>query len=134
MTHIGVERFCAGDGEGDGAQRQEGDEAIFLHEAHGMVRRERGQHAGIVDELADAEHEQDNEPEQCDWPEPAADAGGAEALDGEQPAQHTERDGQYQGLESGCGDVQPFDRAQHRDRGRQQTVAIEQGRACDAEQ
>ena len=71
--------------------------------------------------------------EEHDRSEPAADTGRAVVLDREQPDQHTERNGNDQRLERRRGGVQAFERAQHRDRRREQAVAVEEGRTRHAQ-
>ena len=133
MAHVGIERFRAGHRQRHRAQGEEGDEAVMQGECEGVMRQERRQHLRRLDDLAHAQHEQHDEPEQRDRPEPAADAGGAEVLDGEQRHQHAERDRHHQRLQRRCRDLEALHGAQHRNGGRQQAIAVEQRGAGDAD-
>ena len=133
MAHVGIERFGAGDRERDGAEGREGDEAVAPAELDRLERRQRQQDARRLHDLDQAQHHDGDEPEAHDRAEPAADAAGAEMLDGEQRDDDGERDRHDQRLESGRGDVEALDGAQHRDRRRQQAVAVEQRGAGHAE-
>ena len=59
-------------------------------------------------------------------PNSSADLGGAPRLDQEQADQDADRDRQDQRRQPGFGDRQPLDRRQHRNRRRDDRVAVEQ--------
>ena len=71
------------------------------------MRQERRQDLRRLDDLAHAQHEQHDEPDERDRPEPAADAGRAEMLHGEQRHQHAERDRHDQRLRAGVATLRP---------------------------
>ncbi len=133
MADVGVERLRTGERQRDRAQRHEGAGLVLHGEGEGMIGRQRHQHLGMLHDLARAQQEQDGEPDQHDRPEQMADAAGAVVLHGEQADQHGHGDRQDHRLEGGRRHVQALDGAQHRDGGRQQAVAVEQGGAQHAQ-
>jgi hypothetical protein len=68
-------------------------------------------------------------PGEHDGTEEPADALGALPLDDEKAEQDRDRERQDDGLERRRDDLQPLDRGQHRDRGRDRAVAIDECRA-----
>ena len=92
---------------------------------------ESGEHARVLDDLSKAQEAQGCEPDQHHRAEELADAGGAAALDQEEGEQHEGGDRYHVGVEGwGCG-LQTLDRREDRDRGRDQAVAVEEGKAGD---
>ena len=133
MTHVGIERLGAGDGQDDGAQRQHAVAAL-LHEEHdGVMRAERPQDRRVLEDVLDAEHRQHDEPQDHHRPEQGAHQRRTGALDGEQ--QDQDRDGQRNDHvpELGRRHLKPLDRRQDRDSGRDHAVAVEQRRRREAE-
>ena len=133
MPHVGVERLAAGDHQEDRAERDISDGAAVDHETHGVPRIEREEDTGQTPNLDQPEHAEDPEPEQHDRAEDRADAGGASLLEREQQQQNDHRDWQHEFVDAVRRGLQPFDRAQHRDRWRDHAVAVEQRRAEQAE-
>ena len=133
VAHVGVERLGSRHRQHDGAQRHEGLRARDLEEAERAERVERLEHARVLDDLVEAEHAQDREPGQHDRPEQLADHRRPPALDQEQRHQHHGGERHDVGREGGRGGLQPLDRREHRDRGGDQPVAVEQRQAGDRE-
>ncbi len=88
---------------------------------------------GALHDLDGAEDRERREPQQHDGTEQAADARRAAALDGEQRDDDAQRHRQHRAFELRIEHGQAFDRAQHRDRRRDQRVAVEQRRAEHAQ-
>src|ERR1019366_9333129 len=133
VTHVGVERLAAGDGEDDRPEDERAMEAVRLEEAHG-VRRVQGREDGrVVGDVERAEPGDRGEPERHHGPEHGPHLPGAAALDREEPDEHRARERQDERLERGGRDLEPFHRAQHRDGGRDHAVAVEERRADDDE-
>ena len=88
-------------------------------------------HKPQVDEAADP---QDHEPQHHDRAEHSTDARRAAPLHDEQADQHRQRERHDVRLELRRGDLETFDRAQHRDRRRDDAVAVEERRTEDAGQ
>jgi len=80
MAEIGVESFAPGHGEEYGAQRHQADRAVRQQELHAIERIDRGQYAGIVGDVNQAENAQSCEPDYHDRPEGGGDACGAARL------------------------------------------------------
>ncbi len=102
---------------------------IRRQQADSVERIERQQDARLHEDLAEAEDGDGDEPERHDRAEESADMGGAPALHHEETHQQRDGDGDHVGIEERRRDLQPLDRAQHRDRRRDDAVAEEQGRA-----
>jgi hypothetical protein len=84
MTEIGIERFTAGHGEKNQAQRDQPDVAVIGQEAHAIVRIDRQQDMRIVADVHQTDNRDRNEPNQHDWPEEGGDLRRAAALHGKQ--------------------------------------------------
>jgi hypothetical protein len=134
MTEIGVERLRAGNGEKDGAERDQADHAVPADEMQRVPRIERGEHRRVGGDQAKSRDRDRDEPDQRHRSEQGRDLGGAVRLHGEQRDQDDRRQRHDVGLECGCCDLQAFDRRQHRQRGRDHGVAVEQRAADRAEQ
>ena len=92
VAHVGVQRLGAGDREHDAAERDERLVPVVEQELGAVVRRQRAEDRGMLEQPAEPGDRQHAEPHAHDRPEVAADAPGAEALHGEQPGQHDERE------------------------------------------
>ena len=93
---------------------------------------EREQHVRAPQHARQPEHGDHHEPQQHHRSKDAADAGGSLRLRREQQQQDDQRGRQDIRLERICGDVDALQRAQHRDRRRDDPVAIDQRRAKQA--
>ena len=131
--HVGVQRLGARDARVTAPSATKAAGLVRIDEATAWSGDSATSTLGLPHDLAHAEHDQDGEPEQHDRPEQTADAAGAEVLHGEQADQHDHGDRQDERLEGGRGDLQALDRAQHRDGGCEQAVAVEQRRAQHAQ-
>jgi hypothetical protein len=134
VTHVGVERFAAGNGQHHRAQHREPAPSVHGEEAERPAWVHRHEHARHLHDPDDAEHDERHKPGHHDRPEQDANDVRSEALHHEQPDDDRKRDRQHERSEGRCLHRQPFDRAQHRDGGRDHAVAIQQRRAEDAEQ
>ena len=133
VPEIGIERFAAGDAQDDGPEGDEADDLVVEEEPDRQHRIERHQHGRIAQDVRQAQQHQDREPHQRDGTEGLADAAGAEALHGEQPGDDDQGDRDHPGMKRGGGHLQPLHRRQHGDRRGDHTVAVEDGRAEDAD-
>ena len=134
MTHVRVERLAPSHDEEDGAEHGEPVPAVFAEEGHGMSRIDGGQHDRLAHEPHHPERRDDHEPRHHDRPEQPADPVGAVALDREHADEDQHGDRDDVAVEERRRHLEALDRAQHRDRRRDHAVAVEQGRAEDAEQ
>src|SRR5690606_8367082 len=76
MPHISIERFGSGDGQKNGAQDDQGDEAVLVDEEHGVDGIDGSKNVGAVADMQGAQSRDHDEPEQHDRPEEAGDAAG----------------------------------------------------------
>ena len=129
MTHVGIKRFAAGECEEHRAQYRQRLRAVHEQKVDGMARVHGSQHLGLLHHLPQARCREHAEPQQHDRPEYLANHPGALALDREQPDQNDDRDRNYEARHSRCLHLQSLDSRQHRDRRRDQAVAVEHGRA-----
>ena len=84
MTHVGVERLGAGDGEEDAAERNEANRAVVVKERDPRRRAQRAQDDPGVGNMHDAERGVDDEEQRHDRAEERRDARRPAALGGEQ--------------------------------------------------
>jgi hypothetical protein len=91
-----------------------------------VARIDGEQHLGTARDTDDAEHGDGHEPQQHDRAEGAAHDRRSAVLDGEQSDQDRDRHRQHIGLEDRGADIEPFQRAEHRDRRGDDAVAIDQ--------
>jgi hypothetical protein len=126
VAHVGIERLAAGHTQHHGTQNDERGAWLGPHESHGMVRTEGSQNFRMPHDVGDTQHRNRHKPQQGDRPEKLADATGTALLNKEQGKQHQQGDRNDVPLESGGNDFQALDRRQHRDRWRDDAVAIEQ--------
>ena len=89
--------------------------------------------AGCVGDVDDAADRDRREPEHHDRAEPGRHRGRAPALDGEQHHQNGDADVQHVRVEARRHEIEAFDGGKHRDRRRDDGVAVEQRRADHAE-
>ncbi len=132
MAHVRVERLGAGHRQHDRAEQNESAHRIREQEIDAVRGIEREQDLRMTRHLGAAETRQHDEPHRHDRAEELADYAGAAALEQEQRHQQHDRDRQDVGLEHRRRDLKAFDRAQHRNRGRDDAVAVEQGGADHA--
>ena len=128
MPHVGVERFCTGDGEEHCAK----DEESERREAPGKLQRlpgiERREHRRHLHDRNRAEHRKRAEPDHHAGPEELAHRAAATVLDRKQTDQDSDGDGHDPFVQRGRSDRDTFDRRKHGNRGSQQRVAVEQRR------
>ena len=93
MSHIGVHRFAAGDGQKRRTEDGEADVEILVdQEFEGIERAERDQHRGRLDDAVNAERGEHDEPAEHDRAEDPADEAGALFLHHEQSDQDGDGD------------------------------------------
>ncbi len=138
VAHVGVERLAAGDHQDHRAQDQEAVQPVLPQEAQPVQGAHRAQHRDVVAALRQDAGEpgggEHQEPEQHRRAEDRGDARRAVALHGEQGDQDPRRDRQDVGVEGAGRHTQTLHGREHRDRGRDDPVAVEQRRAEQAEQ
>ena len=134
MAHVGIERLGAGHGQEHGAERQKPDMAVVEEEADAVGRAERGEDARIVDEVSEPADRHGDEPDDVIGPNQAATAAVPRLCTLNSPTRIARLERDDEGLERRRRELQPFDRRQHRDRRRDDRVAIEQRGAGHAEQ
>ncbi len=100
--------------------------------ADGVPRIDSRQNARVANDPGQSKDPDNCEPEHHDRPKGAADLGGPEPLNGKEDNQNPDGDGHHERLERAGDDIDPFERAQHRNSRRDDAVAIEQGRAQKA--
>src|SRR5262249_4735247 len=132
MAHVGIEGFSSRNAEEDAAQHEEASKAVGAQEANTMERVHSKQDRGMLSDPMDAQCGHDQEPQSHDGPEGAANPRRALRLEDKQPSEHQHRERDNVGLETRRGDLQPFKRREHRDRRRDRAVAIDEGRAEEA--
>jgi hypothetical protein len=87
-----------------------------------------GDTAGVIDDRTQPEYSEYEEPQDHHRPEHSRDPLGAPLLDEEQHDEDGDRHGDHPRLEGVRGDLETLDRAQHRDRRRDQAITVEQRR------
>ena len=90
--------------------------------------------AGLLGDMVDPHHRQHDEPDRHHRAEQLADAGGAVALHHEQDGQHHQRDRHDVAVQRRRRDLEALDRTEHRDRRRDDAVAVEDRGAEDADE
>ena len=134
MPQIGVERFRSGHGQEHGAQRDQTDDPVAGQKRQPIDRIESAQHAGVRSEMHETPDGDHREPHRHDRPEKRRDPGGAARLHQKQSDQDGHREGHYIRIEPGRDDLQTFDCGENRNGRGDDGIAVEQGRAADAEQ
>ena len=134
MPHVGIHglaaRYCE---EGRAQHGETNMEVVVDEEIEGIKRIERDEYPGRHDDAVDAECADRDEPEHHHRPEDAANEAGALLLHDEEANQDGDSDGHHRRRERWRIDLQSLDGAQHRDRRRDCAIAIEQGRADEAD-
>ena len=133
VSHVGVEGLAAGDHEEDGAQGEEGLHRRFGEEVRRIDRVDRLQHAGPLNDLVQTEARQGGEPDHHDRTENASDATCSTLLNQKEDGENRDGDGDDQAVESGGGFLHAFDGGEHRDGRRDESVAVQQCGAENAE-
>ena len=133
VAEVGVQRLAAGHDEEDGPQHDEPPIHVRREDAHGVLRQDRGEHAGLVDDLLQPEDRDGREPHEHHPAEDRPDARGALALEQEQADEDDQRERNHPIDQARRGDLESLDGAHHGDRRGQRAVGIDQGGAEDAE-
>ncbi len=125
MAEVGIERLAAGDDEEYQPERDQADMAVGDQERHRMDRIDRRQHARIVANVQEPRRRDGDEPGHHDGREEARHPRGPAALRREQSEQ--DHDGQRHDIVLGAGgdELEPLDRREHRDRGRDDGITEE---------
>ena len=132
VTHVRVQRLDPGEAEDHRAEHDDSVPSVADEEAHGPARVQRGQDRGAVRRQApDADRGDRDEPGGDDGPEHRSQTAGSESLDREQGDEDHQRERKNEGMQHRLGHLEPFDRAEYRDRRRDDAVAVEQ---CGADE
>jgi hypothetical protein len=133
MAKVGVQRLGARHRQEDGPEHAEAAVPVAGEELEGVPRIDREQDPRRVDDVCEAEQRQREEPEQGDGTKDQAHRGGAPALNRKQQNQDHDRDRHDERVQVGRRNGQTFDGAEHRNRGRDRPIAVEQRRAEHAQ-
>ena len=131
MTHVGIQRLGAGDTQKHRAQHQKAGQAVGEQIRQAVNRIECGKHSRMLSDTVNAHHRHRREPQQHDRTKEVTNFGGALRLYREQHEQDHHRDGNDIRLYRRRRHIQAFQRRQHRNRGCDRAVAIDQ---CCTEQ
>ncbi len=126
MPHVGVERLGPRHRQHHRAQREKSELGIEQEEVRRPPGVHRAQDAGIPNDAPQPHRADHHEIEQHDWPEHEAHLGGAARLDEEQADQDHQRGRHHEWREAVVHHLQPLDRGEHRDRRRNDRVAVEE--------
>ncbi|MHC2242035.1 hypothetical protein ACVJH7_001342 [Bradyrhizobium elkanii] len=133
MPEIGIQRLAAGHREEHRAQRHQADGAVGQHELERVIGIDRRQHRRVVHDVDEPHYRQRGEPHHHHRTEGGRDARGARTLHREQHDQDQDRQRHHIVLEMRGGELEAFDRRQHRDRRRDHGIADEHRGADHAE-
>ena len=134
MAKIGVQGLAAGEHQKHRAERQERRPAVGTEKLDRVERIDGPDHPRILRRAVQTQQRQHGEPQQHDRPEELPDTRGSTALDQEQADQDHACQRQNIRLEYRRGDGEPFHGAEHRDRRRDDPVAVQKRCAEHAEQ
>ena len=127
MPHIRIHRFRAGEGKEGSTEHGKPDWRRRLRQVYQRVMRAEGtEHAGRIDDPAEAEHTNDHEPQQHHRSEDVTDECSTLTLDQKQADQDRDADRNHDGREPGSVKLQALDGTQHRDGRCDDPIAIEQ--------
>ncbi len=132
MTHVRVQRLAAGDAQEHAAQDQKPGAAGSHHETDGVARIHRRNDLGALEDRRNPKQRDDQKPQHHHRPKRTADLLRAEALRREEHQQNDDRHRHDIGLEGVRDDIDTLERAQNRNRRRDDTVAIDQRSAEQA--
>jgi hypothetical protein len=134
VPHVRVQRFAPRDHEEDRAEDEISRPPRVEKEADGVHRVDRREHRRLAQDLHQAEERQHREPQQRHRTENPADPRGAAALDEKERDENRDGDRDDVRTQRGRGDAETLHRAEHRDRGRDEAVAIQQRGAEQSDQ
>ncbi len=138
VAHVGIERLGPCDGQEGRAQDEEAGDPVRGQELHPRPGAQRPEDPRLAEQVHDPQRGDRHEPDQADRTEQVGDLGGAPRLADEQADQDHQAGDQHHRVGHVRPDVrdalQALHRRQHGDRGREHGVAVEQGRAEDAEE
>ena len=126
MPHIGIKRLGPGHRQHDRAEQNEAVPGMVQQQVDGVARVDSQQDRRVTRNLQPAENPDHAEPEDHDRAEIAADESRAAPLDDEQGNQQQQSQRHHIRFKRRSCDCQPFDRAQHRDRGGYDAIAVKQ--------
>src|SRR5581483_5828829 len=137
VPEVGVERLGTCDREHDRPQHEEAVHAVAREESDAPARVDGPQDRGVgrllPDDVREPEPADRDEPDQHRRAEEAGDAGRAEPLHREEAREERDRDRHHERLEGVGRDRETLDGGEHRDRGRDHAVAVEERGPQDAE-
>src|SRR5882762_6104723 len=126
MTHVGVQRLGACHAQEHATEHERAGCAAVQQEVQADQRVQRIQYRRMPDQSPQPEQRHRREPQRHHRTEGAPDARGSLRLQREQRAQNDHRRRQHVRTELRHRDLEPFERRQHRDGGRDGTVAVDQ--------
>ena len=126
MAHVGIQRLAAGHRQKHRSHHQKTGPAIDGEKRQGIAGIKRRQNLRRLHHARQSQQRYGQKPQHHDRPEIRAHPRRAARLNQKQPHQNDEGDGDYITIQQRGGDVQPLDRAQHRNRRRNHAIAIEQ--------
>ena len=133
VAEVGIKRFGARTGEKHETHYRQSEHAMRVDEFDSIKRIESQKNVQVVGDMHQSAERQDSEPDCHDGAEKLRDSRRAVRLHPEKARQHDERC-RYDGDLKLWGDeLQAFDSRQHGDGRRNNSIAIEEGRACDPE-
>ena len=134
VAHVDVERLAAREDQEHRAENRQRDAGVSEQYVQRVPRIERHQNLWRGEDLAQAEQSDREKPYQHDWPEQAADALGASALQQEQRNDNRKRGRDDELLHMRIDDLEAFDGTENGDRGRDQRFAVKERGPEDSEQ
>ena len=126
MAHVGVQRFTAGDDEEDAAEGEERPARVLREELDDVHRVDGTQNLRSGEDLSQTQDAEHGEPHDHHRPEDPSDATCPPALNEEQTEEDHAGERDDVALERRGRDLEALHRAEHRDRRRDQTVAVEE--------
>jgi len=113
VAHVGVERFCAGQGQHHRAEDRHANTRVNHKEAHAPRRVQRIEHFGLLQNAVHPQAAQHQEPGDHHRAEQLADAVGAVFLDQEQRHQYHQGNRHHPFFQAVERQFQAFDGRQH---------------------
>ena len=134
MTQIRVQRLAARGDEEYRIKHEVARHSVVQKKPDRIPRVDCKQHLGCLKDAVNSEQGEHGKPDQRDRAEDGANPGGSMALHAEQQDQDEHGNRNDIALQGGCGKLQAFHRAQHRDRRRDHRSAVQHGGAEQSEQ
>ena len=134
VAFVCIERFGPCQNKEDRSENVKSGPAMLGNQAEAVGWVQRLEHLRILENMGQAGQPDDRKPDDHDGAEKRADTRRAPALQNEKTGENPRGDGDDIRLEDRRRDLEPLDGAQDRDRGRDDTVAVEKRSANQADQ